>query len=75
MRPCEIAQASVFAAALKTEIADLQARIKAAEQRWEKRQSRLIRSEIERPERLVRLRSQLDEANRLFDHCSRVARL
>ena len=75
MRPCEIAQASVFAAALKTEIADLQARIEAAEQRWEKRQSRLIRSEIERPERLVRLRAQLDEANRLLDHCSRVARL
>jgi hypothetical protein len=74
MRPCEVRQASLFAAALKTEIADLRARLEAAEQRWKVRQSRLSDDEIEQPERLVRLRSQLDEATRLLEHCSHVAK-
>ena len=74
MRACEVAQAAVFAAALKTEIAGLQARVEAAEQRWEQRQSRASSIELEVPERLVRLRAQLDEATLLLDRCTRVAR-
>jgi hypothetical protein len=75
MRACEVAQAALFAAALKTEITDLQARVEAAEQRWEQRQFRASSSiELEVPERLVRLRAQLDEAILLLDRCGRVAR-
>ena len=50
------------------------ARVEAAEQRWEQRQFRASRSELEVPERLVRLRAQLDEATLLLDRCARVAR-
>jgi hypothetical protein len=64
----------LFAAALKTEIAGLQARVDAAEQRWEQRRSRASSIELEVPERLVRLRAQLDEATLLLDRCARVAR-
>ena len=74
MRACEVAQAALFVAALKTEIAGLQARVEAAEQRWEQRQSRASRIELEVPARLVRLRAQLDEATLLLDRCARVAR-
>jgi hypothetical protein len=74
MRACEVAQAALFAAALKTEIAGLQARVEAAEQRWEQRQFRASSIELEVPERLVRLRAQLDEATLLLDRCTRVAR-
>ena len=48
------------------------ARVEAAEQRWEQRQFRASRSELEVPERLVRLRAQLDEATLLLDRCARV---
>lgn len=71
MRACEIAQADLFAAALDAEIADLRARVEAAEQRWAQRQFRASRVELELPERLVRLRAQLDEATRLLDRCRR----
>jgi hypothetical protein len=74
MRACEVAQAALFVAALKTEIAGLQARVEAAEQRWEQRQSRASRIELEVPARLVRLRAQLDEATLLLDRCALVAR-
>ncbi|HWW87426.1 MAG TPA: hypothetical protein VNZ26_27700 [Vicinamibacterales bacterium] len=74
IRACEVAQAALFVAALKTEIAGLQERVEAAEQRWEQRQSRASRIELEVPERLVRLRAQLDEAMMLLDRCARVAR-
>jgi hypothetical protein len=74
MRSCEAAQAALFAAALKSEITGLQARVEAAEQRWEQRQFRASRIELEVPERLVRLRAQLDEANLLLDRCALVAR-
>jgi hypothetical protein len=74
MRACEVAQAALFAAALKTEITGLQARVEAAEQRWEQRQFRASRIELEVPERLVRLRAQLDEAILLLDRCALVAR-
>jgi hypothetical protein len=74
MRACEVAQAALFAAALKTEISGLQARVEAAEQRWEQRQSRASSIELEVPERLVRLRAQLDEATLLLDRCARLAR-
>ena len=74
MRACEVAQAALFAAALKTEITGLQARVSAAEQRWEQRQSRASSIELEVPERHVRLRAQQDEATLLLDRCTRVAR-
>jgi hypothetical protein len=74
MRACEVAQAALFVAALKTEITGLQARVQAAEQRWEQRQFRASRIEVEVPERLVRLRAQLDEATLLLDRCAQVAR-
>ena len=74
MRACEVAQAALFVTALKTEIAGLQARVEAAEQRWEQRQFRASSIELEVPERLVRLRAQLDEAMMLLDRCARVAR-
>jgi hypothetical protein len=73
MRACEVAQAGLFAAALKTEITGLQARVEAAEHRWEQRQFRASSIEREVPERLVRLRAQLDEATLLLDRCARVA--
>ena len=74
MRACEVAQAALFATALKTEIAGLQARVEAAEQRWEQLQFRASSIELEVPERLVRLRAQLDEATLLLARCARVAR-
>jgi hypothetical protein len=74
MRACEVAQAALFATALKTEVTGLQARVEAAEQRWERRRFRASSIEREVPERLVRLRAQLDEATLLLDRCARVAR-
>ena len=74
MSACEVAQAAVFAAALKAEITGLQARVEAAEQRWARRRFRASGIELEVPERLVRLRAQLDEATLLLDRCARVAR-
>lgn len=74
MSACEVAQAALFAAALKTEISGLQARVQAAEQRWAQRQSRASSIEVEVPERLVRLRAQLDEATLLLDRCAQLAR-
>lgn len=73
MRACEVAQAASFAAALDAAIVDLRARIEGAQRRWELRQYRAPGVELEMPERLVRLRSQLDEATRLLERCSRVA--
>jgi hypothetical protein len=74
MRACEVAQAALFVAALKTEITDLRERVDAAEQRWSQRRFRASETELEVPERLIRLRAQLDEATRLLDRCARVAR-
>jgi hypothetical protein len=74
MKPCEVAQASLFAAALQTEIADLRERVDAAEQRWSQRRCQDSETELEVPERLVRLRAQLDEAILLLGRCARVAR-
>ena len=74
MTACEVAQAALFAAALKIEITGLRERVEAAEQRWEQRQFRASSIEREVPERLVRLRAQLDEAILLLDRCARVAR-
>ena len=74
MTACEVAQAALFAAALKTEVTGLRARVEAAEQRWARRQFRASSIEREVPERLVRLRAQLDEATLLLDRCARVAR-
>jgi hypothetical protein len=73
MRSCEVAQAAVFVDALKTEITGLQARVQAAERRWEQRRFRASGIELEVPERLVRLRAQLDEATLLLDRCERAA--
>jgi hypothetical protein len=69
MRACEVAQAASFVAALDAAIADLRARIGEAERRWALRQSRAA-GELDMPERLVRLHSQLVEATRLLDHCT-----
>jgi hypothetical protein len=66
MRPAEVAQASLFIAVLETEITELRARIDAAELRWARRRSR-SRMPVEAPERLVRLRAELEEAIRLRD--------
>src|ERR1700693_403789 len=74
IRACEVAQAALFAAALKTEITGLRVRVEAAEQRWERRQFRASGIEREVPERLRRLRAQLDEAILLLDRCALVAR-
>jgi hypothetical protein len=74
MSACEVAQAALFAAALKSEVTGLQARVAAAEQRWERRRFRASGVELEVPERLVRLRAQLDEATALLDRCALVAR-
>jgi len=59
-------QASLFVAVLEAEIADLKARIDAAEQRWARRRSR-SRIAAEVPERLVRLHTELAEATRLVE--------
>jgi hypothetical protein len=64
MRRGEVAQVSMFAAVLEAELADLRVRVDAAEKRWAARQSRASGVEIEVPERLIRLRAQLDEATR-----------
>ena len=66
MRPAEVAQASLFVAVLEAEIAELRARIDAAELRWARRRSR-SRIPVDAPERLVRLRAELAEAIRLLD--------
>jgi hypothetical protein len=74
VKACEVRQAAVFVAALRAEITGLQARIDAAEQRWARRQLRSPGIMLEVPERLVRLRAQLDEATLLLDRCARAAR-
>ena len=74
MRAYEAEQAALFASALDAAVADLHARVNAAEQRWEQRQVRASGVELEVPERLVRLRAQLDEATKLLDQCERVAK-
>jgi phosphoglycolate phosphatase-like HAD superfamily hydrolase len=56
----------VFVAALKEEVIQLRARVQAAEHHWEQRRRRCV-TEVEPPERVVRLQAQLDEATRLLD--------
>jgi len=73
MLPCEVAQATLFAAELQAEITELQARIEAAEHRWQQRRLRCP-AEVDQPERLVRLRAQLDEATQLLDGLKFVSR-
>jgi hypothetical protein len=65
MLPGELAQASLFVAELNAEITQLRARVEAAEQRWQQRRLRSP-NELEPPERLMRLRAQLDEATRVL---------
>ncbi|GAC1402779.1 MAG: hypothetical protein NVS4B6_24330 [Mycobacterium sp.] len=60
----DIAQAALFADLLADEVVTLRAQLREAEQRWDERRDR-TRCEIETPARLVRLREQLNEANRL----------
>jgi hypothetical protein len=55
----QVAQRSVFAAALKAEIIQLRERFQVAEQHREQRRRRCV-AEAETPEGLVRLRAQLD---------------
>lgn len=61
----DVAQAHVFAAALHAEVAELQMRIEEA-QRWLRRRGKR-RSDLDPPERLVRLRADLEEATRILN--------
>ena len=58
----DVAQAHVFAAALHAEVAELQMRIEEAQRRRGNR-----RSDLDPPERLVRLRADLEEATRILN--------
>jgi hypothetical protein len=71
LRPCEVAQAAMFAEILRTEVGDLRARLQDAEQRWEHR-CRRCRHELDPPAGLIRLREQLDEAVGLLASLERV---
>jgi hypothetical protein len=64
MGACDIAQAALFADILTTEVATLRAQLCNAEKQWDDRRSR-SRSDVDTPARLVRLREQLEEAERL----------
>jgi hypothetical protein len=60
----DLAQARLFVHILEVEIADLEARVESAEERWMKRH-RTDYDTIDPPDALVRLQRRLDEARRL----------
>lgn len=60
----DLAQARLFDHILEVEIADLEARVESAEQRW-MRSHRADDDTIDPPDALVRLQTRLDEARRL----------
>jgi len=64
MGACDIAQAALFADILTAEVATLRAQLWKAEKQWEGRHGR-SRCDVDTPARLVRLREQLEEAERL----------
>jgi hypothetical protein len=64
MGACDIAQAALFADILTAEVATLRAQLWKAEKQWEGRRGR-SRCDVDTPARLVRLREQLEEAERL----------
>ena len=70
----DVAQAHVFAAALHAEVAELQMRIEQA-QRWLRRRGKRS-GDLDPPERLLRLRADLEEATRILStmHDSRLLR-
>jgi DNA repair exonuclease SbcCD ATPase subunit len=65
MKTAEVQQARMLMAELREAISELEAQIESAEARWAHRLHRSSR-EIETPPRLVRLRTQLDQAQRLL---------
>ena len=65
MKTAEDQQARMLMAALRTAISELETQIEAAEARWAHRLSRSAH-EIETPPRLVRLHTQLDQAQQLL---------
>ena len=60
----DIAQAALFADILTAEVATLRAQLCKAEKQWDDRRGR-SRCDVDTPARLVRLREQLEEAERL----------
>jgi len=60
----DIAQAALFADILTSEVATLRAQLCKAEKQWDDRRGR-SRCDVDTPARLVRLREQLEEAERL----------
>jgi len=64
MGACDIAQAALFADILTAEVGTLRAQLWKAEKQWEDRRGR-SRCDVDTPARLVRLREQLEEAERL----------
>jgi hypothetical protein len=60
----DVAQARLFRDMLREEIAELEARLEAAEVRWTRRH-RSDHDDMPEPDALVRLNGQLDEARRM----------
>jgi hypothetical protein len=65
MKTAEVQQARMLIAALRDAISELEGQIEAAEARWAHRQHRSSH-EIDTPPRLVRLHTQLDQAQQLL---------
>jgi hypothetical protein len=64
LRACDIARAALFADILTAEVTILRAQLCKAEKQWDDRRGR-SRCDVDAPARLVRLREQLEEAERL----------
>ena len=73
-READVAQAHLFAAALHDEVAELQVRNEEA-QRWPRQRGKRS-SDLGPPERLLRLRADLEEATRILNavHSTRLLR-
>jgi hypothetical protein len=72
----DVAQAPLFAAALHAEVAALQLRTEEVERWHRQRQRRRRTGDLDPPERLLRLRDELEEATRILNalHDSRLLR-
>jgi hypothetical protein len=71
MGPGDLEQAYLFAEILRSEVADLQIRLREAEDYWERRCHRSDH-QLDPPRGLIRLREQLDQALNLLEALRRV---
>ncbi|HEX4587082.1 MAG TPA: hypothetical protein VH185_03830 [Mycobacterium sp.] len=65
--PADVAQARIFDAILRGEIAELEGLVASMEQRWLRRCERGVDDERKPPEGLVRMRGRVLEAQQLLD--------